>query len=169
MMEYPRGKSVTASPDTSARTGLGAGTVLAVAVWLALGATAALADDAASPADAAPTVAQDFQFHCAACHGADGRGDGPVARALKIEPPDLTRIAERRGGAFPEDAVFETIAGSSMPISHGTREMPVWGDLFIGEILDPSVSLEEAQEAAAEVTERIRRLVKYLEAIQAHK
>ncbi|WP_162913966.1 c-type cytochrome [Taklimakanibacter lacteus] len=160
---------MTASPDSSARTGPGAGAILAAAVWLVLGPRAALADDASGPADAAPTVAQDFQFHCAACHGADGRGDGPVARTLKIEPPDLTRIAERRGGTFPEDAIFEMIAGSSMPISHGTREMPVWGDLFVGETLDSSVSLEEAQEAAAEVTERIRRLVKYLETIQIRK
>lgn len=56
-----------------------------------------------------------------------------------------------------------------MSISHGTREMPIWGDLFIGEALDDSVSVEEAQEATAEVTDRIRRLVKYVETIQVAK
>ncbi len=56
-----------------------------------------------------------------------------------------------------------------MPISHGTREMPVWGDLFLGEVLNESVTVEEAQEATAEVTERIGRLVKYLETIQTMK
>ncbi|WP_162918341.1 c-type cytochrome [Taklimakanibacter deserti] len=116
-----------------------------------------------------PTVEQDFQFHCAACHGANGKGDGPVARVLKIEPPDLTRIAERNGGVFPEAVIFGTISGLDMPASHGTREMPVWGDLFIGETLDQSVSIEDAQEATAEVTDRIRRLVKYIETIQVKK
>jgi len=116
-----------------------------------------------------PTVEQDFQFHCAACHGADGKGDGPVARALKIEPPDLTRIAERNGGVFPEAVIFGTISGLDMPVSHGTREMPIWGDLFIGETIPGLPSIADAQEATAEVTDRIRRLVKYIEAIQGPK
>lgn len=116
-----------------------------------------------------PTVEQDFQFHCAACHGANGKGGGPVARVLKIQPPDLTRIAERNGGVFPEAVIFGTISGLDMPISHGTREMPVWGDLFIGETIAGSTSIEEAQEATAEVTDRIGRLVKYIETIQVAK
>ncbi len=31
-----------------------------------------------------------FAQHCAMCHGADGRGDGPAAKALAIPPADLT-------------------------------------------------------------------------------
>ena len=31
-----------------------------------------------------------FPGHCAACHGADGRGDGPAARRLPVPPADLT-------------------------------------------------------------------------------
>ena len=116
-----------------------------------------------------PTVEQDFQFHCAACHGAGGKGDGPVARILKIQPPDLTRITERNGGVFPAAVIFGTIFGLDMPISHGTREMPVWGDLFIGETIAGSTSIEDAQEATADVTDRIGRLVKYIETIQVAK
>jgi hypothetical protein len=157
------------SPEASARIAVGFETVVVLAAWLTLGAGSVLADEASRPGNAGPTVVQDFHFHCAACHGSDGKGDGPVARLLKIQPPDLTRLAERNGGTFPEDAVFKTIAGNDMPRSHGTREMPVWGDLFIGETLDQSISVEEAQEAAAEVTERISRLVKYLRTIQAAK
>jgi len=111
-------------------------------------------------------AAQDFHFRCAVCHGISGKGDGPMARAIKINPPDLTQIAKRNGGLFPEGRVFRTISGLGMPISHGTRDMPVWGDLFIGEALGESVSVEEAQQAAAQVTERINGLVKYLETIQ---
>jgi mono/diheme cytochrome c family protein len=137
--------------------------VVAFVFSLALGASHVLANEDM------PTVEQDFQFHCAACHGGDGKGDGPVARVLKIEPPDLTRIAERNGGVFPEAVVFGTISGLEMPVSHGTREMPVWGDVFIGETIAGSTSIEEAQEATAEVTDRIKRLVKYIETIQVAK
>jgi mono/diheme cytochrome c family protein len=138
-------------------------------VVVALVFSFALGSDHVQANEDMPTVEQDFQFHCAACHGADGKGDGPVARVLKIEPPDLTRIAERNGGVFPEAVISGTISGLDMPISHGTREMPVWGDLFIGEILSGSTSIEETQEATAEVTDRIRRLVKYIETIQVAK
>lgn len=159
---------MTNSSNASRRFGFGVRLAAVPAMWLALGTGTILADTPVS-ANGPPTVQQDFQFHCAACHGAHGKGDGPVARALKIMPPDLTRIAERNGGVFPETAVFETITGLDMPTSHGTREMPVWGDLFVGEMLNKSVSIEEAQEAAAEATERIGRLVKYIEGIQIAK
>jgi mono/diheme cytochrome c family protein len=36
--------------------------------------------------------------YCASCHGADGKGDGPMAKSLKVKPADLTRIAARNGG-----------------------------------------------------------------------
>lgn len=31
-----------------------------------------------------------YQTHCAACHGMDGRGDGPLAAGLNPRPADLT-------------------------------------------------------------------------------
>ena len=31
-----------------------------------------------------------FPQNCAACHGADGRGDGPLAKSLPVPPADLT-------------------------------------------------------------------------------
>jgi mono/diheme cytochrome c family protein len=39
--------------------------------------------------------------YCAACHGREGRGDGPVAPALGEKPTDLTQIAAAHGGQFP--------------------------------------------------------------------
>ena len=38
-----------------------------------------------------------FQLYCAACHGSDARGGGPVAADLKTPPPSLRQVAERRG------------------------------------------------------------------------
>jgi mono/diheme cytochrome c family protein len=82
--------------------------------------------------------------YCSSCHGADGRGGGAVAAALKTAPPDLTHIGARREGLFSEKEVASLIDGREMPAVHGTREMPVWGRRFSerlggGEIGEESV------------------------------
>jgi mono/diheme cytochrome c family protein len=72
-----------------------------------------------------------YQASCASCHGSDGKGDGPVAQALKTPPADLTMLAKNNNGVFPYDRVYQMIDGRNMTIpSHGTREMPVWGYRF---------------------------------------
>jgi mono/diheme cytochrome c family protein len=71
-----------------------------------------------------------FHDYCAACHGVDGRGHGPAAQALKYKVPDLTEISKRGNGKFPLIRVREIIEGSETPVSHGSREMPVWGPVF---------------------------------------
>lgn len=73
---------------------------------------------------------QYFQQYCSACHGADGRGNGPVASALKVPPADLTRIAQRRGGQFADADIAAIIDGRTIVGAHGSREMPVWGQTF---------------------------------------
>jgi hypothetical protein len=61
----------------------------------------------------------------------DGKGGGPVAPALKAQPPDLTRLTRRHGGSFPREFVERTILGEdASAVAHGTREMPVWGPIF---------------------------------------
>src|SRR5579884_194967 len=52
-----------------------------------------------------------FQHHCAACHGARGRGDGPVATTLKHVVPDLTLLAAHNSGIFPDARVRQVILG----------------------------------------------------------
>ena len=97
--------------------------------------------------------------YCAACHGASGRGDGPVAGQLKKPPTDLTRIAARRHGTFPDAEMGKFIDGRSVVPAHGTREMPIWGKRFAGLYGDDSV--------AEEVTRgKIGVLVQYLKSIQ---
>lgn len=71
-----------------------------------------------------------FTTHCASCHGADGKGGGPVARDLKTQPKDLTRIAERNEGKFPPNLVTEIVDGRLYYVAHGDRAMPIWGDVF---------------------------------------
>ena len=97
-----------------------------------------------------------FELYCAACHGADGRGGGPVAPALKTHPADLTSVARRHGGVYPRDYVRGFLTGTARPLpAHGTSEMPVWGTLF------------GAFESDARVGVRIESLVTYVESIQA--
>ena len=73
---------------------------------------------------------ESYLQYCAACHGLDARGNGPVAARLKNVPSDLTRIAERHGGKFADREIADMIDGRAMPAIHGTREMPVWGRRF---------------------------------------
>lgn len=72
-----------------------------------------------------------FTAYCAVCHGADARGEGPLATSLKAAPSDLTRIAARNSGAFPRARVERIIAGEEqIPGGHGSRAMPIWGPIF---------------------------------------
>jgi mono/diheme cytochrome c family protein len=81
-----------------------------------------------------PTTASDgaqmFNSYCAVCHGKDGKGTGPAAAALTKKPADLTQISARNGGKFPEVKVSRYIEGVDEITAHGTRDMPMWGDLF---------------------------------------
>jgi mono/diheme cytochrome c family protein len=72
-----------------------------------------------------------YQASCAACHGIDAKGDGPVSSELKTHPADLTVLAKNNNGVFPYDKVYQMIDGRNSTIaSHGTREMPIWGYRF---------------------------------------
>ena len=127
---------------------------------LALLAAPAAADEALDQGKA------DFDKLCAPCHGVSGKGDGPQAAQLAKKPADLTMVT-RKYGAFPEQKVFETIAGLDMPDGHGTREMPIWGDVFVTEQVGKSTKVEDAMKASDEASRRIAGLVKYVASIQA--
>ncbi len=72
-----------------------------------------------------------YKAYCAACHGSDGKGAGPMAPSLKARPTDLTHISSRNGGKFPLAKIERVISGEQeVPAGHGTREMPLWGPIF---------------------------------------
>jgi len=112
------------------------------------------------------SASRDFAFACAPCHGRTGKGDGPVASELKVSPPDLTAIARRAGGRFPADKVYARIEGLTMPDAHGTREMPIWGAVFLFEELGGSVLTKDAKPATEQTRRRLQHLVDYLRSIQ---
>ncbi len=139
-----------------------------------LGVAAYASSASATTTEAPPSMtspqlaeaAEDFNTYCSVCHGRDAKGNGPVAKELKTPPADLTRISVRSGGEFPADDVFRTIEGLDMPLAHGTSEMPIWGALFVRQAVGEGVLIEDAKTAARVATDRIKRLVDYLETIQ---
>ena len=100
-----------------------------------------------------------YKRFCGACHGVKGEGDGPVAASFKIVVPDLTRIAKRQGGKFPDERIHRIIDGRLVPAPHGTREMPIWGYEF-------SSVTPEGTPNLATGDQMIARLVEYLRSIQ---
>jgi mono/diheme cytochrome c family protein len=78
----------------------------------------------------AANAKQMFDTYCAVCHGKDAKGGGPAAASLKKAPADLTRISARNGGSFPDVKVKRFIEGLDQVDAHGTRDMPMWGELF---------------------------------------
>jgi mono/diheme cytochrome c family protein len=108
------------------------------------------------------TGALEFKSSCAACHGAEGRGDGPMAEVLTVKPTDLTRLARRNNGKFSKDEVTAVIDGRTAVKGHGTRAMPVWGAVF-----EMDVAREYGPYGSEWVVKsRIAQLVRYLETIQ---
>lgn len=95
-----------------------------------------------------------YKQYCTQCHGTTGIGDGPVAKALKVAPADLTRIAQRHEGRFPAAQVKQMILGDYELPLHGGLDMPLWGQVFRS-AENPSV---------AEL--RLVNLVKYIEGFQ---
>jgi mono/diheme cytochrome c family protein len=136
---------------------------MAFASLLVAGAAAAWTPQAPSPGKTQSLLAPSmdgrdiYRFYCASCHGLDGKGDGPIASALQTWPADLTRLAVRNAGTFPDGRVKTLVTnGAATPPSHGTREMPVWGPTFRS--LEPSDQL---------VAARIANVISYVKSIQA--
>ena len=73
---------------------------------------------------------QMYVNYCAPCHGVDGRGQGPVAAALKKQPADLALMSKNNGGKFPSTHIMSVLEFGAVNPSHGSAEMPVWGPML---------------------------------------
>jgi len=113
-------------------------------------------DKSQLPPTYVPSGKQMYREYCAACHGADGKGNGPVASSLRKPAPDLTTLAKRSGGSFPTEYVRTVLRFGPGFSAHGSADMPVWGPIF--------QYLDHYNEAA--VRQRIQNLCEYLESIQ---
>ena len=107
----------------------------------------------------------EFEGSCAACHGLDGKGKGPVAQALQLSMPDITILARRNGGVFPAVHVYSVIDGREEVRAHGTRDMPIWGKQYSSGAAPIYDDYSYDPEAAARG--RILVLIDYLYRLQA--
>ena len=97
--------------------------------------------------------------YCAVCHGNNGKGNGPAAKALSVSPADLTRLSKQNNGKFPASHVYTVIRGDlNMPAAHGAKGMPLWGGLF--------AESSTAIPPDADVHQRISNLTRYVASIQ---
>jgi mono/diheme cytochrome c family protein len=112
---------------------------------------------------------REFDSNCAACHGMDAKGRGPVAGFLTKNPPDLTLLARGNGGVFPMDRLYRAIDGRDLPEGsqagpHGSREMPIWGRDY--RLRDGEYHGDTPYDADAMVRGRILSLLEYLNRLQ---
>lgn len=140
------------------------GTALLFAATLAIGSCC---DPAAANAEEDLIGSAEYEYSCLTCHGVGGRGDGPMAEFLTVEPSDLTAIAKENDGVFPLLDVFMVIDGRTTVGAHGVRqtegwEMPVWGARYKEDIGDKYGPFGAEQVIRARVLE----LVFYLQSIQ---
>jgi mono/diheme cytochrome c family protein len=133
-----------------------------------LAMVAAIAVMSAAHAQDGLTIGKaEYLRSCAACHGTGGRGDGIVVKALIKPPPDLTKLTEANKGVFPFARVYDAIDGRIAVIAHGTRDMPVWGDVYTREWnvgLPAGLASKEIAESMMRV--RILALIEYLSTLQ---
>lgn len=109
-----------------------------------------------APRTSATSGKEMYVAYCATCHGREGKGDGPVAGALKMPPTDLTHLSERNHGKFPSVQVVNVITGTAGVPAHGSKEMPVWGPIFL--------AMGHQHESEARL--RVANLADYLKSLQ---
>ena len=104
---------------------------------------------------------REFRHACAVCHGLGGKGESVMTtlNLLTVQPTDLTQLSKKSQGQFPFWQVYRIIDGRDEVKGHGSRDMPIWGQVF------------RQQEGGKPVDEtcvmgRILALVYYLQSIQ---
>ena len=137
-----------------------------IVISILCGSTVGAAPGEKSAPDSRETASQDrnagveaggqqFEHSCAICHGLDARGNGPFAELLNVKPPDLTLLSRAEGGDFPFGRIYQRIDGRALPLAHGTRTMPIWGQRLKREGGDETY-----------VRGRILEIMLYLESLQ---
>jgi mono/diheme cytochrome c family protein len=114
----------------------------------------------------------EYENSCAACHGVDAKGGGPVASTLKKAPSDLTTLAKRNNGVLPVDRLYAWIDGREVVAGHGARDMPVWGRRYSSESAEVAeYFFDKPRGVSVEldmyVRTRILALIDYLNRMQA--
>ncbi len=84
-----------------------------------------------------------FVSYCQLCHGTEGKGDGPLAKAMKITPADLTITVRARSDTILKKIITgrgkQTITGRDR---HNiiSDSMPEWKDIFSDNQIDALIA-----------------------------
>jgi mono/diheme cytochrome c family protein len=106
---------------------------------------------------------REFESNCASCHGLSGKGGGYAVEWLRKSPTDLTTLTKRNGGVFPVSRMYESIEGGNVA-SHGSRDMPVWGQDYRTKAAEYYVDVPYDPETY--VRSRILALMEYINRLQ---
>ncbi|MFZ0821579.1 MAG: c-type cytochrome [Candidatus Acidiferrales bacterium] len=82
-----------------------------------------------SDASKVPSGEELYEQDCAICHGRDLKGTGPAPAPFRA-PADLTALARKHGGIFPDEYVANVVRNGVLIPAHGPAEMPIWGTDF---------------------------------------
>ncbi|MDE1932971.1 MAG: cytochrome c [Bradyrhizobium sp.] len=134
---------------------------LAIVVLVATSSANATASAQTATADPGQ---KEYEARCSICHGLDAKGSGVFSQALKVAPPDLTLLARNNGGVFPAERISGVIDGRIGIVSHGPRDMPIWGARYAGDAAKRFPDIPYAQETY--IRARVLQLVEYLSRIQ---
>lgn len=118
----------------------------------------------------APTTmgARIYNDSCALCHGPSGKGDGFGVEFLNRQPADLTVLSRKNGGVFPFERVYDVIDGRNLVKGHGSRDMPIWGNIFSEEkVKAAEYYVDVAYDMELYTRSRILAVIDYLHRIQA--
>ena len=99
-----------------------------------------------------------YQQYCAVCHGVFADGRGVAAPVLKVSPPNLRELGKRYGTPLPRQKLIPFIDGSQPILSHGTREMPIWGTRLYEQTPNP---MPDARQRGSILT-----ILDYLDSVQ---
>jgi mono/diheme cytochrome c family protein len=99
-----------------------------------------------------------YMKHCATCHGPTATGDGVAATTFQNKPIDLTTLAQKNGGKFPTAEVINIVKGDTSIPAHGSKEMPVWGEI-LGHPL-------KGEYGSSRANAQLLEIANYLESIQ---
>ncbi|MFY0691091.1 MAG: c-type cytochrome [Paracoccaceae bacterium] len=102
-----------------------------------------------------------FGTYCAACHGMEALGDGPMSPVLTLQPPGLTKLQAEFDGTFPRGLVIARIDGRDPLVAHGSP-MPVYGDFFEGK----GVTIRGEDGIMIMTSQPIVDLIAWLESVQ---
>ena len=151
--------------NAAKRLGLGAlVTWVAVSLFATVGVAFGEAQKDENPGFLAVKGRITYGRYCANCHGADGKGNGSIAKFLKIPPTDLTRIEKDENGELPYERLRSVIDGRKEVRGHGSRDMPIWGDVFQSPLSEAYANADETGEDRAE--RMIKELIYFLGTIQ---